>query len=212
MIIIPRIVSVFLTFTLILLTVSSLSTARAAEESRRNEAKVPQNSLFTLELLSPISTAVNKKGDAFRCQVVAPDQYRGAIVDGELTKVEASGKVKGKSKIAMGFRLITLPNGDAGKFDGQIKEVYELEGAANQGRAGNEGEVKAKSYRKRDALRITVAAGIGALLGGALGGREGALLGATIAGSLAAAGTLSEKGPNLEFGDGTRFVVLTAGR
>jgi hypothetical protein len=144
--------------------------------------------------------------------VIAPGPYNGAIVDGELTKVKASGKVKGKSEIAMGFKLITLPNGDVGKFDAQIREVYELRGAANQGQASDEGEVKAKSYRKRDAVKVIGAGVLGAILGAALGGKEGAAIGGAIGAGLAAAGTLREKGPNLEFKDGTRFVVLTAGR
>ncbi len=184
----------------------------ASARSNRDEVKAPQSTLFTLELLSPVGTARNKKGDAFRCAVIEPAQFRSAIVDGVLTKVKASGKASGKSEIAMAFRSITMPNGDTGKFEAQIAEVYEMAGAANQGRADSEGRVAARSYRKRDAVHIALGAGIGALIGGVIAGGKGAAIGAAIGAGLAAAGTLSEKGPDLQFADGTRFVVRTAGR
>lgn len=198
---------------LLLTALLPISITRQVSGDPRSEGfKAPRNTRFTLELLSPISTARNQKGDSFRCIVVAPSEYRSAIVDGQLTKVKASGKATGKSEIAMAFRSITLPNGTSGKFEAQIAEVYEVIGSANQGKADSEGKVGAKSYRKRDALRIALGAGIGAAIGAVVGGGTGAAIGAAIGGGLAAAGTLSEKGPDLEFSDGTRFVVLTGSR
>src|SRR6185369_8486488 len=111
---------------LLMVTVAISATRQAPAEPRGDGLKLPQNTRFTLELLSPISTARNKKGDSFRCTVVEPIEYKSAIVDGELTKVKASGKASGKSEIAMGFRRITMPNGDTGKFQAQIAEVYEV--------------------------------------------------------------------------------------
>jgi hypothetical protein len=175
----------------------------------KDETAVPANTIFTLELLSSISTATNKKGDEFTCKVVSPSEFSGAYVSGRILKIKASGKATGKSEIALAFDRITMPDERWGGFSGQIVEVYELAGAADSGRADSEGGLKAKSLRKRDALKITGTTLIGALIGGVIGGGKGAIIGGAIGAGLSVKNTLSTKGLDLDFKEGARFTVRT---
>ena len=177
--------------------------------SAMSEVFVPGDVEFKLELLSPISTQANKKGDEFTCRVLSPQEFANAYVSGRITKIKASGKVSGTSEIAMAFDRITMPDERTGKFSAQIVEVYDAVGAAQGGRADEEGRVSGKSTRKRDALKIGTATAIGAIIGGLLGGAQGAAIGGAIAAGLAITNTLKTKGPDLRFDQGAQFVVRT---
>jgi type IV secretion system protein VirB10 len=178
----------------------------------QDDVSVPDNTLFRLELLSPISTATNQKGDQFNCRGLDTGELYGSIVSGHITKIKRSGKVKGKSEIALAFDSITLPDGRSGKFGAQVVEVYDVVGAGNEGQADEEGRVTGKSLRKRDAVTISVATAVGALIGGLIGGAQGAAIGAAAGAALGVTTTLATKGPDLEFKAGTQFTVRTGTR
>jgi hypothetical protein len=188
---------------------SMLPKSGLSQGAASGEVSVSANKQFKLELLSPLSTATNKKNDSFSCRVLEPSNYAGATVSGRIRGLKSSGKVKGDSKMELEFQRIDLPDGRSGRFNAQVKEVYDVVDAAQGGKADSEGLVKGKSTVKRDVLKITTGALIGALIGGLLGGPKGAVAGAIIGGGVATASTLSTKGPNLEFKQGTQFVVLT---
>jgi len=184
-------------------------TIPAAQEDATQPVVVPKGQRFSMELLSPLSTATNQKGDKFSCKVLSPAEYVDAIVDGNLKTVKRSGKEKGDSKMELVFDTLTLPDGRTGDFNGMVIEVFDVVDAANQGRADNEGLLKARSTVKRDAVKIGVATMVGAVLGGILGGGKGAALGAAIGASLGVTTTLKTRGPDLEFKAGTQFTVET---
>lgn len=175
-----------------------------------DEVRVPDNTIFTLELLSPISTERNKKGDEFTCRVLAPREYANAIVSGHISKLKSGGKANKKSELALEFDTITM-GARSGKFDAQVTEVFEVV-AGDKGRADEEGNVKGKSVRKR-AVKIGVAGAVaGAIIGGLLGGGKGAAAGAAIGAGAGVASTLAVDAPNLEFSEGTQLNVKTTGR
>jgi hypothetical protein len=174
------------------------------------EIRVPDNASFTLELLSPISTERNKKGDEFTCRVIAPREYANAIVSGHISKLKSGGKANKKSEIALAFDTITMGE-RSGRFDAQVTEVYEVV-AGNKGQADEEGNVKGKSVRKRAVKIGVIGAVAGAIIGGLLGGGKGAAAGAAIGAGAGVASTLAVDAPNLEFTEGTQFNVKTTGR
>jgi hypothetical protein len=178
-------------------------------ENARSNRDVPGETLFRLDLLSPISTATNQKGDKFDCRVLEPREFAGSIVSGEITKLKHSGKVDGKSEMVLAFGKITLTDGSEQRFGAQVVEVYDLVDAADRGRADEEGSVRGRSTHKRDALKIGVGAAIGAIIGGILGGAKGAAIGGAIGAAFGATTVLATKGPDLEFKQGTQFTVRT---
>lgn len=200
--------SVNLTFALAFM-LACAGTIPAAQEGATASLVVPKGQRFSLELLSPLSTASNQKGDKFSCKILSPAEYADAVVDGHLKTVKRSGKEKGDSKMELIFDTITLPDGRSGDFNAMVVEVFDVVDAANQGRADSEGLVKARSTVKRDAVKIGVATAVGALIGGILAGGQGAAIGAAIGASIGVTTTLKTRGPDLEFKAGTQFTVET---
>lgn len=178
-------------------------------DSRENQVLVPADSTFRLELLSHISTETNKKGDEFTCKVLEPSRFANSYVSGRITKLKSSGKATGKSEIALAFDMITLPDGRSGQFSAQITDVYDVVDTADQGKAGEDGKIKARSLRKRDTLTIAGATALGIIVGAILGGAKGAAIGGAIAAGIAVTNTLATKGPDLKFDTGTQFDVRT---
>lgn len=173
------------------------------------ELLVDKNVTFALELLSPLSTEVSKKGDQFECKVLSPAQLAGSIVSGHIRKVKSSGKGKGKSEMDLAFDTITLSDGRMGGFNASVLEVNDVAHAGNDGVADNEGTVKGKSRVKIGVKRAVAGALIGAGIGAILGGGKGAVAGAAIGAGVGVTSTLATEGPNLEFKTGTQFTVRT---
>lgn len=187
-----------------------LSSSGGARSRQGEGIYIPRNLVFTLELLSPITSDKNKKGDEFNCKVLEPSEYAGAIVTGRIGNIKGSGKANKKSEIALAFDSILMGE-RKGVFDAQVKEIYDVV-AGNEGRADEEGTVKGKSKGKIAVKRGILGAVIGGVIGGAIGGVQGAAAGAAIGASAGAASTLVMDGPQLDFKSGTRFKVQTTGR
>ena len=193
-----------ITLLLLILSVSAL----AAPWRDANEVLVPKDTVFSLELLSPISTQTNQKGDKFECKVLSPVYYAGAIVSGHLRKVKNAGKANGKSELDMAFDSITLLDGRSGGFNAQVKEVNDVTNAGHEGVADPEGTVKGKSKVKISVKRAVAGAATGALIGAIIAGPKGAVVGAAIGTGIAVTSTLATEGPNMEFKAGTQFTVI----
>jgi outer membrane lipoprotein SlyB len=177
-------------------------------QTPQGDLLVDKNAKLSLELLSSLNTATNKKDDKFSCKVLSPAELMGAIVEGHVRKAKRSGKEKGKSEMDLAFDTITLTDGRAGKLNAQIVEVFDVVDAGEQGRADPEGTVKAKSTVKRDMVKIGAGAAIGTIIGGILGGGTGAAIGGAVGAGIAASTVLATRGPDLEFKQGTQFTVL----
>ncbi len=196
-------VSMVLTFFLLLLFPG------AVRSKPDGELLVEKDVTFALELLSPLSTEVSKKGDQFECKVISPVQLAGSIVSGHIGKVKNAGKGKGKSEMDLAFDTITLTDGRKGGFNASVLEVNDVAHAGNEGVADNEGTVKGKSRVKIGVKRAVTGALIGAGIGALIGGGKGAAAGAIIGAGVGATSTLATEGPNLEFKTGTQFTVKT---
>lgn len=182
--------------------------AQALSRNRPDDVIAPKDTVFALELLSPLDTNSNKKGDKFDCKVLSPAQYAGAVVSGHLRKVKSSGKANKKSEIDLAFDTITLADGRIARFNAQVKEVNDVKGAGSEGVADTEGTVKGKSRVKVGVKRAVIGALMGAGVGAVIGGPKGAAAGAVIGASVGVTSTLATEGPNLEFKSGTQFTVF----
>lgn len=149
---------------------------------------VPNQSAFRLELLAPISTATNKKGDKFNCRVLDPKEFQDATVAGIIVRIKSGGSAGKTSEIAVVFESITLVDGRTARFDGQVMDVYDL----------------VSSNKGQPSVRVSVG-GIRALF--VVG--KGAAVGAAGGDGLGVLSVLSEKGRDLELNQGTQISVRT---
>ena len=107
----------------------------------------------------------------------------GARLDGIVTGVSDSGRVKGLAMIA--FRFTSLH--DAG-------DQYDLTTASVTHQA--------EATKSDDAVKIGVGAGAGAIIGGLLDGKSGAAKGAAIGGGAGTGVVLATKGKEVRLGSG----------
>lgn len=156
---------------------------------------------FLAKTLSPLSASANQKGDLFTLEVLEPAEYKGNMIEGEVIKAKASGKVKGKSELAFKFR--TLVQGDR-----QIPIEADLAGVSNSKGVQDvdeEGHVIGKSSKKRDVATTAVTTGLGALIGGLAGGGSGAAKGAAIGAAIGLTIAFSTRGEDIQFAPGSVF-------
>jgi hypothetical protein len=99
---------------------------KSARGTDNPEMLVPSDTKLSLQLLSPISTATNKKGDKFSCKVLTPAEYAGAIAEGHIRDLKHSGKADKESKIDLAFEKITLPDGRSSDFSATVSKYSML--------------------------------------------------------------------------------------
>jgi hypothetical protein len=159
------------------------------------EVTVPAGTVFELELLSPLDTSVSRVGDTIQARTITPVYLegepvfsKGTYVEGRVTEVQSSGRVKGRAKIAFTFDGIKT---SAGIQTMQTSYVAE----------------EADSGKKKDAVVIGGGAGVGALVGGIIGGKKGAAIGAAVGGAGGTGVVLATKGEEIKLPVGTEINV-----
>ena len=173
----------------------SASTPAPPVEPSFTDVVLPAGTLLDLELLTPLDSAANVVGDEVRARTLSPLEVHGrrvleagSEVEGRVTDVEASGKVKGLSKLAFAFDRLTTPFGVV-----DIRTSFV--------------SLEAESGKKKDAAVIGGAAGVGAIVGGIIGGKKGAAIGASIGGAGGTGVVLSTKGEEIRLAEGTELEV-----
>jgi hypothetical protein len=190
-------------------TTSSASTQPATRTSRTTSGPlIPDKTEVRLRLTEPVSTRINRQGDRFKARVIEPRAYEGAIVEGHIAKLNRSGKLTGKTEMALEFDTVTMPDGRRGVFRAQIEKIYASESVKS---VDEEGNVETSSKTRDTEIRSAGGAVLGAIIGGIAGGGKGAAIGA-ILGAGAGAGSVSVPGNKEVILDvGTEMSVRTAG-
>ena len=173
--------------------------AKAPEPPAEREVTIPQGTTLRLDLATSLATDTSKVEDPVRATLRQAVVIDGATVipagtelQGSVTGVERSGRVKGRAKISYRFTKLSL--------DG---ESYSVKTAA----IGHEAE----ATKKQDAAKIGIGAGAGAVLGGILGGGDGAAKGAAIGGAAGTGTVLATRGKEVKLAPGANVATtLTA--
>lgn len=159
------------------------------------EVTVPSGTLLELELLTPLDSSVNRVGDELQARTISPVYVKGELVlskgtyvEGRVTDVQSSGRMKGRARLAFTFDRLSTRSG--------LKAIRTSYVAR-----------EAESGAKDDAKVIGGGAGLGALVGGILGGKKGAAIGATIGGAGGTGVVLSTKGDEIKLPVGTQLNV-----
>lgn len=132
--------------------------------------EVPKGTELTIRLTHALNSGTNQPGDRFEGVVDEPvhvDQVlvipQGARVEGVLTEVKESGKVKGVAEMRLDLRTLEV---DGKSYDLAVHPLT----------------FRASKSTKKDAAVIAGSSAVGALIGAIAGGGKGAAVGAGVGG------------------------------
>ena len=138
--------------------------------------------------------------------VRSPSEYNGAVIEGYVGRVDRSGRVAGRSELAMNFERIRLRSGATRPFDGYIESVRAPNG--EEIRVDNEGTVSEEdSQSTRTVTRTGIGAALGALIGAIAGGGKGAAIGAAVGAGTGAGSVFIQGRDDLQLIRGTEFTI-----
>ena len=188
-------------------TQSTVNTSSATTVNN-GSVLIPRDSVLVIELQSSLSTDVSRQGDPFQARVVSPSEFAGAMIEGRVSRVKRSGRVKGSSQLQLSFNSIRMEDGRTSPFSATVTEIVDM--GNDRGTVDSEGGVKGRDNTKDDITRVGASAGVGAILGAILGGGHGAAIGAAIGGSVGTAGVLTSRGKDLRLEHGQQLKIRTA--
>jgi hypothetical protein len=165
---------------------------------------VPEGMSLRIRLETRLSTKTNYEGDQFTARVVEPIAYQGAIVRGHVESVGRSGRMTGRTEMALEFDTITLPSGRSSPFHAQIEKVYATESVKA---VDEEGNVESASKTKETEIRSIGGAVLGAIIGGIAGGGKGAAIGAIVGAGVGAGSVYVQGNKELILEPGTQMMV-----
>ena len=167
-------------------------------EPQYAEVTVPAGTTLALMLDSTLASDVSEVEDAVRARIERPVMIggkhaipEGSMVYGTVTTVDASGKVKGRARLAFSFDELDI---DGDRYEIRSDTVL----------------YEAESTKTEDAKKIGIGAGAGAVTGGLLGGRRGAGAGTAIGGGAGTAMVLTTAGQEVLLRPGTPVEVSLA--
>lgn len=145
--------------------------------------QIPAGTPISIRTVSSLSTKTNKTGEPFSATLASAlvvngvtIARRGATVNGTIVDSDPGGRVKGVATITLGITRIRTT-------DGQSLPV-----------SASPVQIAAKSTKGKDAAKIGVGAGAGALIGGIAGGGKGAGIGALVGGGAGTGVVLATRG------------------
>jgi hypothetical protein len=152
---------------------------------------IPDGQMLTARLDTDLSTRTAQTGDRFTMTVTSPAQFEGAVIEGHVASASRSGRVTGRSDMALNFDTIRY-QGRSYQFAGFIDSVRAQGGSTVQ--VDNEGTVRDDDSRgTQTAQRAAIGTAVGAIIGAIAGGGKGAAIGA-IVGAGAGAGSVYVQG------------------
>jgi len=178
---------------------------RASADAR--DLGVPAGTRLAGTLDTALSTRDAHAEDRFAITVTSPSQYEGAVIEGTVASVNASGRISGRADMALGFERIRMRNGRTYPFSGTLDGVRTADGDIIS--VDSAGAVEGDSQTARTIQRGAIGAGIGAVVGAITGGGEGAAIGAAI-GAGGGAGTVIIQGrDHLDLPRGTELTITS---
>ena len=178
-------------------------TAKRRTTTRRVVPLVPVGTDLKVRINDTLSSKDSRIGDRFTATVLDPDRFDEARVNGHISSIQKSGKIKGRTSMNLAFDSIELRDGRRGVLHGYVTRVY----GEGSGRADDEGGVESGSRTNQTIKRSGIGAGIGAIVGGIAGGGKGAAIGLIIGGA-GGAGSLAVQGSKeLKIESGTEMLV-----
>lgn len=185
------------------LTSAQTTKKRTTTTTKRPAPLVPVGTDLKIRINDTLSSKESRVGDRFTATVVNPSRFDEARINGHVSSIQKSGKIKGRTSMNLAFDSIELRDGRRGTLHGYVTRVY----GDDSGRADNEGGIESGSRTNQTVKRTGIGAGVGAIIGGIAGGGKGAAIG-LIVGGAGGAGSLAVKGSKeLKIESGTEMLV-----
>lgn len=156
----------------------------SSRSSQRSSYYVARGTSLKAIMEDTIDSKESREGDRVRARVTG-GQFNNSTLEGRVTFIKKSGKVKGQTAINVTFDRIYFPNGESQNIRGDIAQVY---GEKSVKKVDEEGTVKGGSRGGSTAKRTAGGAAVGAVIGAIAGGGKGAAIGAGV-GAAAGAGS-----------------------
>ena len=173
-----------------------------------DDVGVPQGTRLVATLDEALSTRNARAEDRFTITIRSPSHYEGAVIEGTISSVNASGRLSGRADMALNFESIRMRNGRTYQFAGVIENVRTANGATIS--VDNEGTVEEESQTEKTIQRSAIGAALGAIIGAISGGGTGAAIGAAI-GAGGGAGTVIVQGRDqLDLPRGTELTITSS--
>jgi hypothetical protein len=167
-----------------------------------------EGTALRLRLMTALSTKTNNEGDPFTARVVEPANYEGATVEGHIARIERSGKLNGRTEMALDFDTITFRDGRRSPFYAQIERIYIGDSIKT---TDEEGNVESASKTRDILIRSGGGAALGAIIGAIAKGGKGAAIGAIIGAGVGAGSVFIQGKKELILDQGTELSVRTTG-
>ncbi len=144
-------------------------------DSAQTKITVPAGSTLHVRLTKTLTSKTSKTGDQFTGQVTEPITVNGqevvsagSLVDGHVTMVKPSGRIKGKAEMRIVLDHIMTPEGATIALAGSLEDAHGGPCASTAG--DDEGTIKGCGKSKKDAAKDAAIAGaIGAGAGATVG-------------------------------------------
>ncbi|HEY0379542.1 MAG TPA: hypothetical protein VGC87_21670 [Pyrinomonadaceae bacterium] len=171
---------------------------------------VAANTVIRVRMNEEINSGNARVGDRFSTTVTEPVYAGGGTevvpvgsrVWGRVSSVRKAGR-RTPGNISVSFYQVELPNGMSRSINGSLTSLQ-----ADDVNADNEGTVRGKGNRKRDAIFIGGGATTGAIIGAIAGGGKGAAIGAILGGGLGTGARVYEKEKEAQVKSGSEFGVI----
>ncbi|HEY6401572.1 MAG TPA: hypothetical protein VI479_09195 [Blastocatellia bacterium] len=168
--------------------------------------RIPAGTEVKIRLDNEIDTKESRDGDRFTATVLSPSRYADATIEGHIARINKSGKLTGKTELALTFDRIRLRNGQTGRMAAQVVRVY---GEDSVKSVDEEGNIESGSKGKTTAVRAGGGGALGAIIGAVAGGGKGAAIGAAIGAGAGAASTAIQGSSKVKLESGTEILIRT---
>jgi len=177
-------------------------------------AEIPQGAHVLLRLENALDTRTAQQGDFVYLRTAVPIAEAGRIavpegsyVQGVVSEVKRSGRVKGRAELAIRLETLTLASGKVYQFAPHLAAVDSA--GTGQKVIGGENAIEQDSGKLRDAGRIAILAGGGAGIGGVAGQNwKGAGIGAGVGSAVGLATVLLTRGREVVLRQGSTLDVV----
>ena len=199
------------TFALLLVIVTLAGTLTAAPRYYRSSVELAFAYLgdshstgpddFRVKLLNTVSTETSQVGDSVTARVLAPEEFRGGLLEGSVKYVKRGGKIKGQAVLMFSFEKLQH-NGKTMPVKATVQSVLTHDETLDVAPEG------ILSRGNQTLEYTTIAATEGAFIGGLVGGLKGFGIGAGIgAGTALGLIQLATNAPAVFLPRGTEFIV-----